>query len=92
MADALKLYLSEMKTTINYFKYFGFDFFREDFKINFIYFVLVLDLTVYILVQIYSFNYFRDNFLDLFFCLATVGYCIQFICVILTFYSNRKLF
>lgn len=92
MSEALQLYLSEIKITAKFFKYLGFDFIREDFQLNIMFIIMILDIIVFIQLQFYSLYYFRDNFLEFFKVLAILGYLFQAISITWSFYSNRKFF
>lgn len=71
MSDALSLYLEDMRITKFLFKFYGFDIFSENIEKSFTTYSTITILIFINLSQIYSVNFFKDDFFLLIHSLMT---------------------
>lgn len=74
MSETREVFLKQFGKTRLFLKLVGLDIFADNFKLNKMSYILVIDIAIYYVVQIYSAYIFRNNFEVLIFCLVTFGF------------------
>lgn len=77
MSESLNLFNEDMEGSRFQAKLIGLDVFSEDYKINTVTAINYIVGASYVLVQFYSFYYFRNDFDNFCFCCVTAGYGYQ---------------
>lgn len=92
MSQALDIYFEELKITKIFCSILGFDGFSQTFKYNFMTFYSPFYMVLYHFAQFYSIYYFRNDFLNLVFCLVCWAYAFQVLINLESFFFYSFLF
>lgn len=74
MSETREVFFKQFAKTRLFIKLVGVDVFDDNFKCNKMTYLLMIDVAIYYVVQMYSAYIFRHNFEVLIFCLVTFGF------------------